>query len=233
MVQGAGHLPWLVGGVCLADGRVQKAGHAGQHREGRTCLLHPAVVSIGCSVLLHCVLLLLLLQVAYDQLSPLHAARSPAAPGMSQFVPPVLLLHGTTDKSVPFASSLLLNDALQAACVDTRVSAVLECVFMCCQTAHAGNAGSCRSAHAGSCIQPSHVCVVAAGCYIQCIHPCIGVSLPPRIRFDTHEYVSELCSDTGWCCLCVPADTGAITAGQDPHRPAAGRRIGWWQGCAD
>lgn len=60
-------------------------------------------------------------RVAYDQLSPLHAARSPAAPGMSQFVPPVLLLHGTTDKSVPFASSLLLNDALQAAGVDTRV----------------------------------------------------------------------------------------------------------------
>jgi predicted esterase len=61
-----------------------------------------------------------LLQVAYDQLSPLHAARNPAA-GMSQFMPPVLLLHGTTDKSVPVASSLLLNDALQTAGVDTEV----------------------------------------------------------------------------------------------------------------
>lgn len=113
----------------MADGHVRKSWHAGQHREGRACLLHTTVVSVGCSVLLHCVLLLL--QVAYDQLSPLHAARNPAAPGMSQFVPPVLLLHGTTDKSVPFASSLLLDDALQAAGVDTRVSAMLECVCVC------------------------------------------------------------------------------------------------------
>jgi len=61
-----------------------------------------------------------LLQVAYDQLSPLHAARN-AAPNMAQFVPRVLLLHGTADKSVPVASSLLLNDALQAAGCDTSV----------------------------------------------------------------------------------------------------------------
>lgn len=52
--------------------------------------------------------------MAYDQLSPLHAARN-APPNLAQFVPPVLLLHGTADKSVPVASSLLLHDALQAA----------------------------------------------------------------------------------------------------------------------
>jgi dipeptidyl aminopeptidase/acylaminoacyl peptidase len=40
---------------------------------------------------------------------------------MSQFMPPVLLLHGTTDKTVPVASSLLMNDALHAAGVDTQV----------------------------------------------------------------------------------------------------------------
>lgn len=67
-----------------------------------------------------CCCLSAVLQVAYDQLSPLHAARN-APSGVSQFMPPVLLLHGTTDKSVPVASSLLLNDALQAAGVDTEV----------------------------------------------------------------------------------------------------------------
>eukprot|EP00882_Tetradesmus_deserticola_P005062 GHRQ01005333.1.p4 GENE.GHRQ01005333.1~~GHRQ01005333.1.p4 ORF type:complete len:120 (+),score=61.17 GHRQ01005333.1:495-854(+) len=60
------------------------------------------------------------MQVAYDLLSPLHAARH-AAPNLAAFVPPVLLMHGTADKSVPVASSLLLSDALTAAGVDCSV----------------------------------------------------------------------------------------------------------------
>jgi prenylcysteine alpha-carboxyl methylesterase len=36
-------------------------------------------------------------------------------------MPPVLLLHGTADKTVPPASSLLMADALQAAGVDARL----------------------------------------------------------------------------------------------------------------
>ena len=70
------------------------------------------------------------MQVAYDQLSPLHAARN-AAPAVAQFMPPVLLLHGTTDKSVPVASSLLLNDALQAVGVDTEVCGAQGCGCTC------------------------------------------------------------------------------------------------------
>jgi acetyl esterase/lipase len=88
--------------------------------------LYPSFASLcffscfGCVVCLDCWHLHVCLQVAYDQLSPLHAARNPA-PSMSQFMPPVLLLHGTTDKTVPVASSLLMNDALHAAGVDTQV----------------------------------------------------------------------------------------------------------------
>lgn len=60
------------------------------------------------------------LQVAYDLLSPLHAARNPP-PNIAAFLPPALLLHGTADKSVPVSSSLLLCDALQAAGAAARV----------------------------------------------------------------------------------------------------------------
>ncbi|KAF6266738.1 Alpha/Beta hydrolase protein [Scenedesmus sp. NREL 46B-D3] len=59
-------------------------------------------------------------QVAYELLSPLHAARDPP-PNLAAFMPSVLLMHGTTDKSVPVASSLLLSDALTAAGVDCSV----------------------------------------------------------------------------------------------------------------
>lgn len=59
-------------------------------------------------------------QVAYELLSPLHAARNPP-PNLAAFMPPVLLMHGTTDKSVPVASSLLLSDALTAAGVESSV----------------------------------------------------------------------------------------------------------------
>lgn len=64
-----------------------------------------------------------MLQVAYELLSPLHAARSPP-PNLATFMPPVLLMHGTTDKSVPVASSLLLNDALMAAGVVSSVQLI-------------------------------------------------------------------------------------------------------------
>jgi prenylcysteine alpha-carboxyl methylesterase len=60
------------------------------------------------------------LQVAYELLSPLHAARNPP-PNLAAFMPQVLLMHGTNDKSVPVASSLLLNDALTAAGVDSAL----------------------------------------------------------------------------------------------------------------
>lgn len=74
--------------------------------------------------LLLCAFLLPLLplcgQVAYELLSPLHAARCPV-PGLAHFLPPLLLMHGTADKSVPVASSLLLHDALQAAGADSRL----------------------------------------------------------------------------------------------------------------
>lgn len=59
-------------------------------------------------------------QVAYELLSPLHAARNPP-PNLAAFLPPVLLLHGTSDKSVPYASSLLLTDALQAAGAEAQL----------------------------------------------------------------------------------------------------------------
>lgn len=61
-----------------------------------------------------------MLQVAYDLLSPLHAARN-LPPNVAGFLPPSLLLHGTADKSVPVSSSLLLSDALQAAGATSRV----------------------------------------------------------------------------------------------------------------
>lgn len=53
--------------------------------------------------------------VAYDVLSPLAAARAleKADPGVSRFMPPVLLLHGTKDKSVPHAGSVLMHEALK------------------------------------------------------------------------------------------------------------------------
>lgn len=52
-------------------------------------------------------------RVAYDQLSPLHAARAaPAALG--RFMPACVLVHGTRDKSVPHASSVLMDEALKA-----------------------------------------------------------------------------------------------------------------------
>ncbi|KAF8072911.1 hypothetical protein HT031_000571 [Scenedesmus sp. PABB004] len=60
-------------------------------------------------------------RVAYELLSPLHAARA-APPGVAAFMPPVLLLHGTADKSVPASSSLLLSDALSAAGVASHVA---------------------------------------------------------------------------------------------------------------
>jgi prenylcysteine alpha-carboxyl methylesterase len=73
---------------------------------------------LTCCIL--CCLCLPAVQVAYELLSPLHAARNPP-PNLAAFMPRVLLLHGTTDKSVPVASSLLLNDALTAAGVDCSV----------------------------------------------------------------------------------------------------------------
>ncbi|KIY98400.1 hypothetical protein MNEG_9559 [Monoraphidium neglectum] len=52
--------------------------------------------------------------VAYDVLSPLAAARALAKddPGVARFCPPALLLHGTADKSVPAAGSVLMHEAL-------------------------------------------------------------------------------------------------------------------------
>lgn len=67
-----------------------------------------------------CIVNLYVLQVAYDLLSPLHAARD-LPPNIAAFLPPSLLLHGTADKSVPVSSSLLLADALQAAGATARV----------------------------------------------------------------------------------------------------------------
>jgi prenylcysteine alpha-carboxyl methylesterase len=58
--------------------------------------------------------------VSYEALSPLHAARC-AGPAAGAFMPRVLLLHGTADKTVPAASSLLMHDALLAAGVDSSL----------------------------------------------------------------------------------------------------------------
>ncbi len=51
---------------------------------------------------------------AYGSLSPLRAARA-AGTGIGRFMPQVLLVHGTKDKSVPYESSVLMSEALQAA----------------------------------------------------------------------------------------------------------------------
>jgi dipeptidyl aminopeptidase/acylaminoacyl peptidase len=51
---------------------------------------------------------------AYEVLSPLHAARC-ANDNLHRYMPSCLLMHGTVDNSVPFASTLLMNDALQEA----------------------------------------------------------------------------------------------------------------------
>ncbi|KAI8469431.1 MAG: Alpha/Beta hydrolase protein [Monoraphidium minutum] len=53
--------------------------------------------------------------VAYGVLSPLAYARALAKddPGVGRFLPPALLLHGTADKSVPAAGSVLMHDALE------------------------------------------------------------------------------------------------------------------------
>eukprot|EP00879_Flechtneria_rotunda_P030524 GHRR01033164.1.p1 GENE.GHRR01033164.1~~GHRR01033164.1.p1 ORF type:complete len:284 (+),score=90.91 GHRR01033164.1:367-1218(+) len=52
-------------------------------------------------------------KVSYQLLSPLHAARNPPD-NLAQFLPSTLLMHGTADKTVPVASSLLMNDAMNA-----------------------------------------------------------------------------------------------------------------------
>jgi hypothetical protein len=52
-------------------------------------------------------------QVAYDLLSPLHCARA-ADPVLARFMPPCLLVHGTNDKSVPHAGSVMMDQALRA-----------------------------------------------------------------------------------------------------------------------
>jgi len=55
---------------------------------------------------------------ALHQLSPLAAARS-WAPGTGRFLPSVVLVHGTNDKSVPHSGTLQLHEALQAAQVSS------------------------------------------------------------------------------------------------------------------
>lgn len=53
--------------------------------------------------------------VAYDVLSPLAAARAldAADPGVARFMPPALLLHGTSDKSVPHGGSVAMSAVLE------------------------------------------------------------------------------------------------------------------------
>ncbi|KAG2494018.1 hypothetical protein HYH03_007944 [Edaphochlamys debaryana] len=53
-------------------------------------------------------------QPAYELLSPLEAARR-LPPGAARLLPPVLLIHGTADKTVPAEGSARLGEALQSA----------------------------------------------------------------------------------------------------------------------
>lgn len=50
-------------------------------------------------------------KVAYGLLSPLHAART-TGPGVERFMPECMFIHGTRDKTVPYASTVLMHDAL-------------------------------------------------------------------------------------------------------------------------
>ncbi|KAG2425679.1 hypothetical protein HXX76_013521 [Chlamydomonas incerta] len=61
---------------------------------------------------------------AYDALSPLEAARH-MAPDAAALLPDVLLVHGTTDKTVPCEGSARLAQALQAAGAARPVRCVL------------------------------------------------------------------------------------------------------------
>lgn len=62
-------------------------------------------------------------QVAYQDLSPVHVARTMAAtiPGLSKFMPDVFLIHGDADHSVPHDSSIQLHQALLCAQVRSQL----------------------------------------------------------------------------------------------------------------